>query len=285
MKITMTNPTPQPAAKPAHTHILQRTVRFSINHNDLGNANPGRPESAGLGQYYEITLAIKGQPDPHTGYLVGIQEIDALVRDHLVPIIADQVKANPGVHPAAVLSTCWDIASKQINHQLHAIRWHLTPYHTIEMTANTQPSNAVLIRQRFEFAAAHRLHTPAMSDEENAKFFGKCNTPSGHGHNYQIEPAIRIPVELLASRDYQLDIERAVNTTLLDHLDHKFLNIDCPWFDQSIGGLIPSIENIARVCYEQLAPQIAQIAPGIELACITAWETQKTSSIYPANAH
>lgn len=287
MKIAMTRPTPQPA----RAQILQRTVRFCINpdHSTLGeNTFAGKPSMTGLGRYDEITLAIQGQPDPHTGYLIGIQEIDAIVRDHLIPIIARQTETDPRVHPATLLSTFWKIASDQINHTLCAIRWQLTPYHTIEMTDITHPTNptsAVLIRQRFEFAAAHRLHTPTMSDAENKAYFGKCNNPSGHGHNYQLEPAVRIPVALLESRDYQLDIERAVNSTLLDHLDHKFLNIDCPWFDQTQGGVIPSIENIARVCYQQLAPEIAQIAPGIELVSMTAWETQKTSSIYPADAH
>ncbi len=142
--------------------------------------------------------------------------------------------------------------------------------------------NSVLTRERFEFAAAHRLHTDSMSDTQNAQFFGKCNNPNGHGHNYQIEPCVRIPIDLLKSKSYQHEIQSVVNAVLIEPLDHKFLNTDCPWFDQSANGVIPSIENIARVCYEQLAPEIAQLAKGIELVSMTAWETEKTSSIYPA---
>ena len=239
---------------------------------------------AGFGRYYEIQLAVKGQPDPKTGYLISIHEIDSIIRDRFLPIIAKQVTANPRAHPANLIPKLWNIAANQINHQLCAIRWHLTPYMSLEMTSTTQPSNAVLVRQHFDFAAAHRLHAPTMSDEQNAEFFGKCNNLHGHGHNYQLEPCIRISIELLKSKDYQLEIQQAVNSVLLDHLDHKFLNIDCPWFDQSQGGVIPSVENIARICYEQLAPAIAQIAPGIQLVSMTAWETEKTSSIYPADA-
>ncbi len=281
----------QPTAKPTHPHILQRTVRFAINPNNstLGNNTfAGKPTISGLGRYYEITIAIKGIPDPHTGYLIGIQKIDAIVRDHLLPLIADQTATAPNAHPGTLMPRFWNTVTQSINHTLQSINWQLTPYHTIEMSTaphHTQPPNAVLIRQRFEFAAAHRLHTPTMGDEENRAYFGKCNNPSGHGHNYQLEPAIRIPVDLLTSRDYQIEIEQAVNSTLLDQLDHKFLNTDCPWFDQTQGGVIPSIENIARVCYEQLEPTIADITPGIKLVSMTAWETQKTSSIYPADAH
>ncbi len=267
--------------------ILQRAVRFSINPDGstVGeNSCAGKPSTSGFGRYYEIRLAAKGQPDPQTGYLIGIQELDSIVRDHLAPIIAQQITTDSSANPANLLPVLWKKANELIKHDLHAIRWHLTPYHCLEMTATTQPSNAVLVRQRFDFAAAHRLHAPSMSNEENASYFGKCNNIHGHGHNYQLEPCIRIPIELLESKDYQLEIQQAVNSTLLDHLDHKFLNIDCPWFDQSQGGVIPSVENIARVCYEQLAPTIAQIAQGIKLVSMTAWETEKTSSIYPADA-
>ncbi len=271
---------------PRH-QILQRTVRFSINPDGstLGeNSYASKPNISGFGRYYEIKLAIKGQPDPKTGYLISIQEVDSIVRDLFIPIIANQLDTNPCAHPALLLPSLWAVAADQINHQLHAIHWHITPYLSIEMTSTTQPSNAVLVRQRFDFAAAHRLHAPAMSDAQNAEFFGKCNNLHGHGHNYQLEPSIRIPIELLESKDYQLEIQQAVNSTLLDNLDHKFLNIDCRWFDQSKGGAIPSVENIARICYEQLAPAIAQIAQGIELVSMSAWETEKTASIYPADA-
>ena len=271
---------------PSH-QVIRRTVRFSINPDGSTageNSYAGKPSISGLGRYYEIQLAIKGQPDPHTGYLIGIQELDTIVRDHLVPVIARQIESDPTCQPGGMLSTFWDIVSPLIDHDLSTIRWHLSPYYCIEMTASTQPSNAVLVRQRFDFAAAHRLHAPSMSDTENASFFGKCNNLNGHGHNYQLEPCIRIPIELLTERDFQLDIQQAVNSVLLDHLDHKFLNIDCPWFDQSKGGVIPSVENIARICYEQLAPAIAQIAQGIQLVSMSAWETEKTSSTYPADA-
>jgi len=245
------------------------------------NSYAGKPSMTGLGHYYELTLAVRGHPDPQTGYLIGIQEIDALVRTHLVPVIAEQIRCDATVDPGRVLNRLWAIAEPKIKHELFAIRWQLTPYHSVEMTNAMQTTESVLVRQRFDFAAAHRLHAPHFSDAENAEFFGKCNNLNGHGHNYQLEPCVRVPITLLETNHYQIEIQQAVNTVLLDALDHKFLNQDCPWFDQSKGGVIPSIENIAKVCYEQLAGHIAQIAPDIELVSIIAWETEKTSSTYP----
>ena len=37
------------------------------------------------------------------------------------------------------------------------------------------------------FSASHRLHSDAMSEEENKATYGKCNNPYGHGHNYALE--------------------------------------------------------------------------------------------------
>ena len=34
----------------------------------------------------------------------------------------------------------------------------------------------VTITRRLQFNAAHRVHNPALSNEENIALFGKCNT-------------------------------------------------------------------------------------------------------------
>ncbi len=43
------------------------------------------------------------------------------------------------------------------------------------------------LTRRYRFAASHRLHAPALSEEENRLLYGKCNNPHGHGHNYVLE--------------------------------------------------------------------------------------------------
>jgi 6-pyruvoyltetrahydropterin/6-carboxytetrahydropterin synthase len=47
----------------------------------------------------------------------------------------------------------------------------------------------------FAFAAAHRMHNPRFSAEENRRMYGKCNHPAGHGHTYRLEVTIRGPVD------------------------------------------------------------------------------------------
>lgn len=271
-----------------HTDIkqtrLHRTARFSINPDGStqGENNfAGTPSFSGLARYYEMTLGVSGVPDRDTGYLIGIQEIDKLVREHLVPAIADACVNAPTTEPASLLPSLWDIASAHCEHPISLLRWTLSPYYGVEMNTETHSVARVMIRQSFEFAAAHRLHSPSMSDQENIEFFGKCNNPSGHGHNYRIEPTVSVPADQIDAFNAQIEIQRCVNSVLLDELDHKNLNTDCAWFDQSKGGVIPSVEHIARVCFEQLAPAIESIGRGMRLDRMQAWETEKTSAIYP----
>lgn len=46
----------------------------------------------------------------------------------------------------------------------------------------------------YQFSAAHRLHNPRFGAAENARIYGRCNNPSGHGHTYRLEVTIRGPV-------------------------------------------------------------------------------------------
>ena len=41
--------------------------------------------------------------------------------------------------------------------------------------------------RRYLLSASHRLHTDALSVDENRATYGKCNNPHGHGHNYVVE--------------------------------------------------------------------------------------------------
>src|ERR1700760_3298063 len=51
------------------------------------------------------------------------------------------------------------------------------------------------VTRRLTFNAAHRFHTPSLSDEENARLFGRCNNPNWHGHNYVLELFVRGPID------------------------------------------------------------------------------------------
>jgi len=128
----------------------------------------------------------------------------------------------------------------------------------------------VRLSQKFEFSASHRLHNPALSDEENRRHFGKCNNPHGHGHNYVLQVTL---AGLPDCNGFIVDIprfEEIVAATVIEPLDHRYLNLEIPEF----SDLIPTVENIAMVIYRMLKPKLEAI--GAKLAGVTLWETTKT---------
>jgi 6-pyruvoyltetrahydropterin/6-carboxytetrahydropterin synthase len=123
------------------------------------------------------------------------------------------------------------------------------------------------------FSAAHRLHSPALSDQENQRIFGLCNSPNWHGHNYELDvtvegqpdPVTGYVVDLAAVRD-------AAETVIVD-LDHRNLNLDVPWLE----GTIPSTENLVVAIWERLAPRLPA---GGRLVRLVLWETPRNSAEY-----
>ena len=124
----------------------------------------------------------------------------------------------------------------------------------------------VTVTRRLHFNAAHRVHNPALSDEENARLFGKCNNPNWHGHNYILDVSVRGPVD--DRTGYVLDL--AVLKTIVEEravslIDHKNFNLDVPF----MRGVIPTSENIIVGVWRELVPAIR---PG-ELVKLVLWET------------
>lgn len=45
----------------------------------------------------------------------------------------------------------------------------------------------VRLGRSYRFFSSHRLNSPFFSPEENARIYGKCNHPRGHGHTYVLQ--------------------------------------------------------------------------------------------------
>lgn len=113
----------------------------------------------------------------------------------------------------------------------------------------------------YTFAAGHALRN----------YKGKCENV--HGHNYKLRVTVEGPA--LDSTGLLVDFLdlRAAIKSLVDRLDHQFLN-DLPPFDK----LNPSAENIARYFSDGLAPQLK--GDGRRVQSVTVWETDTTSATY-----
>ncbi len=124
----------------------------------------------------------------------------------------------------------------------------------------------VTVTRRLHFNAAHRVHNPELSDEENRRLFGKCNNPNWHGHNYVLDVSVAGPVD--ARTGYVMDLgelKRVVQQEVIDRVDHRNFNLEVEF----MRGVIPTAENIVVGCWRVLA---ARVAPA-RLVRLVLWET------------
>jgi 6-pyruvoyltetrahydropterin/6-carboxytetrahydropterin synthase len=131
----------------------------------------------------------------------------------------------------------------------------------------------VYVTRRHHFSAAHRLHSDALSDEENKSIFGLCNNPLGHGHNYEIEVTVRGEPDATTGMVIDLKVLKSIiEKEIIDKVDHKHLNFDVDF----MRGIVPTAENIAIAFWRQIVDKL----PSGELAEIKVYETPRNVAIY-----
>lgn len=99
----------------------------------------------------------------------------------------------------------------------------------------------VRLSRRYEFFASHRLHSTALSDEQNRETYGKCNNPHGHGHNYEVELTVRGEVNPVTGRVVDLALlDRLAEEQILTPFRYRNLNEEIAAF----RTLVPTTENL-----------------------------------------
>ena len=120
--------------------------------------------------------------------------------------------------------------------------------------------------RRYLISASHRLHTDALTPEQNRAAYGKCNNPHGHGHNYVIEVLVGGNIEPETGMVVNLsDLDIAVQTKVIGRLDHSNLNLD-PLF----VNRVPTTENLCNEIFTLLSDAL----PAGELEHVRVEETE-----------
>jgi len=102
------------------------------------------------------------------------------------------------------------------------------------------------LSRRYLFSASHRLHSEAMSEEENQLTYGKCNNPYGHGHNYTVEVTVSGPVDKATGMVCNLpDLDRFIEREVLARYGHENLNTIKEFITE-----VPTTENLCIQIYE-----------------------------------
>lgn len=127
----------------------------------------------------------------------------------------------------------------------------------------------VYLTRQEHFNAAHKLFNPAWSKERNEQVFGVCANENWHGHNYDLFVTIKgIPDP---DTGFLFDVKalsKLIKTHVIDHLDHKNLNMDVPF----MAGKMCSTENLALAIWHQLAPHLPS---PVKLHCVKLYETPR----------
>jgi 6-pyruvoyltetrahydropterin/6-carboxytetrahydropterin synthase len=131
----------------------------------------------------------------------------------------------------------------------------------------------MIVTAKLDFSAAHRLNNPAKDAEWNRRVYGKCDNPSGHGHNYVLEVSVEGPID--PETGMVIDLKRLkdiMRERVVSRVDHTNLNVDVDF----LRGVIPTAENLAKAFWGQLAPAITEG----RLRRLVLHETERNSATY-----
>lgn len=127
----------------------------------------------------------------------------------------------------------------------------------------------VYLTRQEHFNAAHKLYNPAWTKERNEQVFGVCANENWHGHNYDLFVTIKGNPD--PDTGFLFDVKalsQLIKIHVIDHLDHKNLNMDVPF----MAGKMCSTENLALAIWQQLAPHLPST---VQLHCIKLYETPR----------
>ncbi|OGB96085.1 MAG: hypothetical protein A2Z31_00065 [candidate division NC10 bacterium RBG_16_65_8] len=115
--------------------------------------------------------------------------------------------------------------------------------------ADARSAPIVEVTRLFRFAAAHRMHNPRFSTEENRRLYGRCNHPNGHGHTYRLAVTIRGPISETTGRVEDGDrLPEVVRARVLDRFDQA--NLDD--LVTSADGVTSTTEVLIRLLWRLL---------------------------------
>ncbi len=225
------------------------------------------------GHNYTLEVTVEGTVDPRTGMVVNIKRIDDVLKEVVLGpcdgrSLNDEVPYFTERAPTVenILRFCRQAIEPQLPGEciLTALKLEETPTLYGELAAH---SNMITITRVYEFAAAHRLHSEALTSQENLDLFGKCNNPAGHGHNYVLEVTVAGQPDNQTGMLVDIDkLDEAVNREVVDRYDHKHLNVDVPEFKEKPA----SSEYIVAEIFERLKDSVPA-----RLTRVRLWETAR----------
>jgi 6-pyruvoyltetrahydropterin/6-carboxytetrahydropterin synthase len=213
----------------------------------------------GHGHDYVVEATVEGELDERVGMVINITEVKAALVDTLEPLDGQFLDHRHSLFQDRIPTTenLARLIRVGLAERLSACR--VAKVRVCESrwlwSEDRGDVNAVELTRRYEFSAAHRLHSPALSDEENRHIFGKCNHPYGHGHNYELDVTVSGPIDPQTGMVTDLaHLDRIVHEKVVDRMDHRHLNHEIEEFAE----VNPTSENLAVVAWNLLKPDLGE---------------------------
>ncbi len=127
---------------------------------------------------------------------------------------------------------------------LHRVRLHERD----DFFAEVWDDESVFLGMQMPFSAAHRLQANELSDSQNAKLYGKCSNPLGHGHRYVTETTIGGDYDQRSGTLYDFVALRSAIAESLGPWQDRHLDLETDDFGEN-----PSTgENIVRALWTKI---------------------------------
>ncbi len=246
-----------------------RDGRFALAADPPRNTWSGSCGSGLATPFLRLNATVSGPVTDESGCVSLVQQLDAALRAAAAAAIH---KAPVDTPVACLLTAAWERFPATTSPPLRLVAMQLQASPFVRYALRLEDPRMLFLTQQFEFSASHRLHAPRLSDEENQQLFGKCNRPSGHGHNYILDVTVRCLSHRITGPNDGAplkELEAVVMERVIHRFDHRRLDTDCPEFVE----LTSTVENIARIIWQLL---VEQLPDQLQLHNIRVYETAKT---------
>jgi 6-pyruvoyltetrahydropterin/6-carboxytetrahydropterin synthase len=113
----------------------------------------------------------------------------------------------------------------------------------------------VFLTRRATFSAAHRYFLPDLTPEENARLYGACANPHGHGHDYVVDITVRGELDERTGLVVNIThLKPIIQEVIVEPLDREYLTVQHP----VCRGRVPTCENLARLLWDALEEALAR---------------------------
>jgi 6-pyruvoyltetrahydropterin/6-carboxytetrahydropterin synthase len=216
------------------------------------------------GHHYRARLSLRAEKFSPDSPLVRYDEIESVLHSLKSEFDHRYLNENPALKekPITTESLAGYIFGRTRTSlaALHRIRLHERD----DFFAEVWRDESVFLGMRITFSAAHRLHSAALTEAENAQLYGKCNNPLGHGHSYLTEATVGGVYDRRTGILFDFPKLRDAMKKSVEPWEDRHLDLETDDFRQN-----PSTgENIVRALWPKIDNRVGQ-----QLVRLRLWET------------